>query len=219
MAISGEEIINAQFFLAGVNLVPTEVDVEVLRRELGADVVPTGGLGELNQVTVVHIPKHRIRIDSAVVGTAITREYPSGPDDLDWIVRIYSTLKESKVGEIVTYEFNFAYTYEQESTSPAGSYIAERVLNRDSIRRLSGRNVEAGSARFSLEQTEGNRWTVVLEPRNGDPNSPRVFLSLNVRYQLQPAPSPDDLRIRLANGLNDLRQFAVALDGLKAAGI
>ena len=219
MTISGEEIMNAQFFLLGVNLVPSEVEVAALRRDLGAEVVPTSGLGELNQVTVVHIPKHRIRIDSAVVGTAITREYPSGPDDLEWIVRIYSTLKESKVGDIVTYEFNFAYTYEHKPTSLAGSYLAERILNRDAIRRASGRNVEAGSARFSLEESEGNRWTVDLEPRLGDPSSPRVFLSLNMRYEIQPAPSPDDLRARLANGLQDLRQFAVALNRLKVAGI
>ena len=163
----------------------------------GAEIVPDGAFLAVtspgmppSQGQSLRIPRDRILIETSAARTRFVKEYPENLEDALSIARLSSLAAPVEEGapEPSTYGFNLHLVYEQDSGESATLYLARRLL---SYHKVSYENWTpyGGSGRLVFDDGP-RRWTIKLEPRFQDENTPLVFLDMNLHVAV--AGFPDD---------------------------
>ena len=158
------------------------------------------------------LPRERISLDSSSRGTTVQREYPT-QNELERLSEIVSCALEHtdlQNQSPQAYGYNIELVYDQTSGNAAIQYLGERLFGGqelgDGDMKLIG-----GSGRIVLESPAG-RWTVQVEPRFGDEQASRVFMSVNYHKQEQRIPRTEEVRQNLQELWEMANSFAARID-------
>lgn len=208
-----EEILYVQYSWGGGGIGLPEVDYNALSLELGVDVVPAAAGGdETPPATNLTIPMYRINAYRTESMGRLTIESPRGPDDFEWMVRVYSALNWCNPDGATYFALKGACSYEPNRKGGAAQYLANRIVRRSVVPRELGDHFDACSVVWGLRDSDGIHRVVRLEPRHGDLDSARVYLAVDAFFEQNPAPTPDALRTLVARGVEDLRLIRDSLD-------
>ena len=162
-----------------------------LRLEIG--VVANAITGAMEQSRTFTSNRERTSFSLSPSRTTITREYPT-LNDLEKfaeVVTLAIDCSEVDRGELRTFGYNFEMVFDQDTESSAVRYIGERLIGRDRLGE-TGWELTGGAGRVSFRGADGQR-NFVVEPRFGDEETTRFFLSVNLHRQ--DTPLPDQLEI------------------------
>lgn len=195
------EIIKANVVLIGVNLLPSQDELAALQKAIQSDITLVGTLALQTlpvpgaaQGRILAIPRDRIEIEVSRVRSVISRDYPAGSKDLARIAEVYELADGPNSDGVKAYGVNFEFTVQQTSSMPTGQYLGVTLLNTAAIERAAKMRLIGGAAKLILQGPDDQRWTFTLEPRFNDPDTDRVFLSLNVHVDRESPPTVEQLR-------------------------
>ncbi|MCY3747807.1 MAG: hypothetical protein OXG64_00805 [Chloroflexi bacterium] len=208
------EQIEASFVLVGHELLPTEDAKSAFRQAIGLEavneqaiVIPPGGSAQLaadgHKIT---FPRERIALALSGVRSSVTKDFPSGEDDLRQLANVISeALRGTDLPEAAPWSFGFnasiVHTPKVNVTAPA--YIAERLIN---YQRFAPAG-EVVTGALALNITGGSaacrQWNLRLEPRFNDPATKRVFMALNHHFETDDLPGNAKNTFEYLHGVMD----------------
>ena len=204
MAVRVEDVLSVNVVLVGIELLKTAPEVAACSAALGSELIPEGAfldaLPQMAAITgrVVRLPRDRVVVETSARRSLITKEYPADVDDAALVARvaahaIASTALEEPV--VSSHGFNFTMVYSSDSGEHALRYLGRRIFASPAFvpegwSPLGG----FGKLRF---QDGARQWTVTLEPRLQAPNTPKVFLDINLHVPEAGVPSEDELETQL----------------------
>ena len=218
MALQEPEVLSTSVVLLGVELLSSEDVLRAFRDSVGTEVIQMEGLAmglqgaTLEPVRKYEIPKDRIILETSKGRSTIQRDYPQESD----LPRFCKTVSSALQHEVVQAQslqacgYNAVMVYEQESGDPAHLYLGHRLFNTEQLEK-SGTKLVGGSGQFTLDSAVG-RWTVKAEPRFGDDETPKVFMSVNLHRQVSQFPLPEEVKHDIHEVWNMAIEFANRLD-------
>ena len=181
MAVTIEDVIEANLILVGVSLVNTSEELSAFRKDVGTEVVraETGFGAEVIDRTHT-LNRDRIRVVGTPDRSAIVRDYPA-ERDLERLAQVAEmAIANTDLNEqaLKALGYNIELVYEPDSKELAIKYLADRLfmphLLQDGGWRLFG-----GAGRLFFEKDE-RFWQVRLEPRFNDDATTKIFVSMNL---------------------------------------
>ncbi len=222
MTVKIQDVLKADLVLVGVELLKSSPEVDRFRQSLGADFRVGTGLatnessGETHPMRSFALQRDRITLNSLQDRSMVVKEYPSlASPQTEW----------DRMAEVTTYAiestdesnrkprafgYNCEWIFEITDDQTAASFLGSRLLGRDiPARETWGLIGGAGTLMFS----DGNRrWTLQAQPRpNGDPESKRIFLGLNLHIDEPRTPTLDEIRSSLAETWDAAEDFMARL--------
>ena len=219
MTVQELDVLNTNVVFVGLGLLNSQDEVEAFQNSVGAEVRSAGGgiAVDLPSVSLetgrrYELPRERVSLESSPGRTAVQREYPTTEDleRLSEIVFLALTHTDLQNRSPKAFGYNIELVYDQTSGKPAIQYLGERLfVGQD----LGDEDMEliGGSGRIVLDSPAG-RWTVQVEPRFGEEQTTRVFMSVNYHKQEQRIPSREEIRQDLHQVWKIASSFATRLD-------
>lgn len=181
MAVKIDDVLQANLILVGVRLINTQEEIEAFRLAVAREIATTeAGVGT-DVVNRTHtLNRDRITVSANAERTTIAREYPTESDlqRFSAVARMAVECTDLNNQQLGAFGYNIELVYEPDPPEPAIQYLAKRLFPADLLRDEETKLV-GGSGRM-LFQKNSLSWQVALEPRFNDPNTTRVFLSLNL---------------------------------------
>lgn len=225
MTATVQDILNVNLVLLGLQLLDTPKALTAFRELAGTDVQIAGtGLvldapgNAMGTGKALILNKDRISLELSPNRSIITREYPSSGEpglgqDLDRFSEV-ATLAMSNTDvagkTLQAIGYNIELVYEQTLDSSAFRYLADRLLQVDSICKPSWKLV-GGSGKLSFQDGDKS-WNVAIEPRLNDRQTNRVYLSLNLHRDQQATPTRDEIRESLYEAWHEASEIVTRLD-------
>ena len=219
MAIIFKDVLKAELALVGLGLLNNSQEFEGFRSRAQTDVVNSGQTITIEALTNVaesgrsfSLNRDRIVLDISPSRASIRRDYPS-EQDLGRLAEVASlAIEQSSSGRenLRAFGYNIDLVYDQDSTTPASQYLAERLFSEELPRRGEW-NLVGGSGKLTYSEGE-NQWQITVEPRFNEPNTSRVFLTLNLHKEKQVPPSESEIKESLMEAWAQAHDFAVLLD-------
>lgn len=204
MSVTEQEILKANFVMVGAGLLNSQIEIDAFRAAVDAEVLAElpGLPGLAVDSPLQDLPKRlalsrdRITLELSPVRSVIEREYPE-EDDLDRLAKVagHALSNTASPGTPQSFGFNVDIVYGTDSSQPASRYIAER-LQAGNLALDDDWHLEGGSVRLAYRGGD-TLWTIRLEPRFQELNTPKLFFSLNLHREEQRTPSQDEITERL----------------------
>ena len=209
MSLQIEDILKLNLVLVGIQLLSSDEEASVFDAEVDSEVLesvaqgievnfgPSGLSASVPQSPaprVLSLEKDRIMLDLNPGRSTITRNYPDEASlgTLSQIASLAIAASNLTGQELRAFGFNIEAVYRLTSEENAVQFLASRILV-PNLFRQTGFQLVGGSPRLRLER-DGNLWNFTIEPRLGDPNSNRIFISLNLHVEGDTMPSEGDIR-------------------------
>ena len=209
MTVTVQDMLKSDLVLVGVELLKSPTEANRFRELVKADVRMGTGLatneasGETHPMRSFNLNRDRIILNSLPDRSSLVKEYPSldtpqGEWDRMAEVATYaieSTGEENRIPR--AYGYNCEWVFEIDDQETAAGFLGSCPLNQDTPVK-EGWGLIGGGA--TLMFNDGSRrWTFQAQPRpNGDPESKRIFLGLNLHIDEPRTPSQDEIRLSLA---------------------
>ena len=196
MTVRVRDVLLADVVFAGVDLLGDPAEAERCGAEFGSEIVQNGTFlaapspGALPaQGLSLRIPREQMTIETSVMRTRFVKEYPADIDDALSVVRL-AQLAIPTEGDFPVPSaigFNLNLVYEQDSGESAAHYLATRLFN---FRRVLPEpwTLFGGFGNLIFVR-DASKWTINIEPRFKDENTPLVFLDMNVHFSAQRYPT------------------------------
>ena len=206
MTVRVRDVLLSDVIYAGVALLGDPAEVARCGAEFGSEIVQEGTFLAVPSPGVLpaqglslRIPRERMLIETSVVRTRFVKEYPADVDEALSVVRL-AQLAIPTEGDFPVPSaigFNLNLVYEQDSGESATHYLATRLFN---FRRVLPEpwTLFGGFGKLIFEH-DASRWTIGIEPRFQDENTPLVFLDMNVHVPVEGYPSNAETTERLRN--------------------
>ena len=209
MSLQIEEILKLNLVLVGVQLLSSSEEVTAFNALVGSEVLETVAQGiEVNfgpsglSASVPQSPaprtlsleRDRIVLDLNPGRSTITRNYPDEESirRLSEIADFATAQFNSQVQELHAFGFNIEAVYGLTSGENAIQFLASRIFVPCLFQR-SGFQLKGGSPRLSLER-DGRLWNFTIEPRFGDPDGSKIFISVNLHVEENTMPSESHVK-------------------------
>lgn len=199
MALEITDILSTNIVLLGINLLESQEKVnafgkqvksEVVSETLIASLVPEHGDALPRNL---QIPKDRISMQCSPGRATVQKEYPEH-DQLERLSDITSyAIQNSDLDEglLISFGFNIDMVLELPPERTASRFLAD-LLFASSPRPVDEWTIIGGTGTLTF-QNEEKQWTIRAEPRFGDRESSKVFLSLNLHIDNQSVPNRDKI--------------------------
>lgn len=204
MSVTEQEVLKANFVMVGASLLNSQNEIDAFRAVVDAEVLAElpGLPGLAVDSPLQDFPKRltlnrdRITLDLSPARSVIEREYPQ-EEDLDRLAKVAESALSSTASRATpqSFGFNVDIVYGTDSSQPASRYIAERLPAGD-LAIDEDWHLEGGSIKLAFRGDE-TLWTIRLEPRFQELDTPKLFLSLNLHREEQRTPSQDEIAERL----------------------
>lgn len=218
MATRGKEFLKVSLVLLDISLLQHNEDIGRFRDLVDADVVATGvGFAPAPSADApidfqnLSISRDRITIESARERSVLSREYPIRED----IARFAEVAQHAlAVTDPDSAErgagYNVELLYDQDSGVPAAEYLSQRLFKE--LSQEDRWKISRGHGSVSFFDGK-DIWNCSVEPRFRDPETTRLYLSVN-RHRVDPSPpSKADIEERLKGSWDWAIEFAEKLDG------
>ena len=206
--------------LVGVNLLNTPEQLNAFRRIVGAEVAPMPGMafntdlqtGTTEPGRAFVLNRDRITLNLYNSRSIIKRDYPQESDFARFAQVVgYAINQTGAAGRIPSaFGYNFDLVYEQDTGLPAFRYLASHLFA-DHLLGSEGWHLVGGSGRVVFGDNE-KTWTIAIEPRFNDPDTTRLFLSLNMHINKSQSPSEKEITMAIEEALTQAYSFMVRLD-------
>ena len=204
MPVRVEDVLSVDIVLAGIDLLKTPAEIAACSAAIGRELHQDGAfLDAVPQVApvagrVVRLPRERILVKASALRSRVTKEYPADIDDVAFVARAAAqALASSTVQEpvVTAHGFNFAMVYSTKSGEDALRYLGRKIFAPPAFvpqewTLLGGQ----GKLKF---QDGPRQWTVTLEPRLQVPDTPKVFLDINLHVSEAGIPQEDEMKTQL----------------------
>ena len=226
MSFEVQDVLKINLVLVGIQLLGKPEERSVFGDSVGTEISEVVGSGvtssagpsgysapvpALEQPRALILDKERIKLELFPDRSTISRDYPQR-SDIDRLAEVTGlAIGSSELGDqqLRAFGFNIEVAWESTSGESALEFISTRVfapdLFRDSEYRLIG-----GSPRLQL-LLDDMLWNVAIEPRFGDPESNRIFVSMNLHREESEIPTEPDIRDSLAQVWNHAHAFLVSV--------
>ncbi len=219
MNVQEFDVLNVNVVLVGLGLLNSPDELEAFQSSIDAEVRSVAGplvvgvsTASLETGRRYELPRERVSLDSSSGRTTVQREYPT-KDDLERLSKIVSCAIEHTDLQNPSpraFGFNIELVYDQTSGNSAIQYLGERLFGGQDLG-VEDMELVGGSGRMVLDSPAG-RWAVQVEPRFGDEQSSRVFMSVNYHKQEQRIPKLDEIRQHLHEIWEMAKSFAAQID-------
>ena len=218
-----EDVLKINLVLVGIRLLSQPGERAAFDKSVGTEVTEVPGLGVMINIPTgtpkvesspaLTLNRDRITLELIPDRSTITREYPS-EDSLNRLVEVAShAIEQSNLGaqHLRAFGFNIEAVYQLTSGETASQFIVNRVFVANLLH-AAGYQLIGGSPRLYLRR-DGQIWNVNVEPRFGDPNSNRVFASLNLHRDENRIPSRSVINDSLKKVWAEAHSIMKSLDG------
>ena len=204
MAVRVEDVLSVNVVLVGIELLKTATEVAACSAAIGRELHQDGAfLDAVPQAApvagrVVRLPRERILVEVSALRSRVTKEYPADIDDVALVARVAAqALASATVQEPVVpaHGFNFAMVYSAESGEDALRYLGSRLFAPPAFVPQEWTSL-GGQGKLKF-QDGARQWTVTLEPRLQVPNTPKVFLDINLHVSEVGVPQEDEMETQL----------------------
>ena len=209
MSLQIEEIVKLNLVLVGVHLLGSTEEASAFEAQVDAEVLesvaqgiefnfsPSGVSASVPQSPaprVLSLERDRIMLDLNPGRSTITRNYPDEESigRLSQVANLAIVESNIQGQELRAFGFNIEAVYGLTSDDNALQFLASHIFAPNLFQR-SGYQFIGGSPRLRLER-DGRLWNFTIEPRLGDPNSTRIFISLNLHVEDIVLPSESDIK-------------------------
>ena len=197
MAVTIEDILQANLVLLGVSLINTPDKSAIFRKVVSTEVTTAeAGLGT-EVVNRTHaLNRDRITITGSPDRSAIVREYPT-ESDLERLAQVAAMAIENTDfdgQELRAFGYNIELVYEPDSKELAIQYLSHRLFI-PTLLQEGGWRLFGGAGRLVFEK-DGRIWQARLEPRFNDQTTSKVFVSLNLHRSETGLTFPTEAEIR-----------------------
>ncbi len=218
MAVQVQDVVNASVVLLGIEVLKSQDELKVFQDLVGTEVNRVEGIAmglqgaHLEAIRKYELPKDRITLETSSGRSTIQREYPN-TTDLPRFCEIVSFAIKHDVVQAQTLQalgYNVVLVYELESGEAAHQYLGHRLFK---TRHLENEDMKlvGGSGHVALDSPNG-RWTVQVEPRFGDEQTPKVYMSVNYHKQVPQLPTLDEVNENVREAWDMSIDFATRID-------
>ncbi len=219
------EQIEASFVLVGRALLSAPENVAAFKQSIQSDVVNEVALtipaAPANQSPLetqrLVLPRERISLNLTKTSSAVTKEYPQGPDDLHQLAGVIHAAI-SYTDPAIEPQGNFGFNavlLVSPSTEPAFRYLARRII-RPTLFDATDSEITGASANMSGISPKWPAWNLRVEPRFNDQEAPKLFVALNHDFADTDVPSVEsDILDHLTGVVDHARELIKAIDGTR----
>ena len=221
MAISNVDVLLVNLTLVGVDLVDGAEALSKFHQEVLAEIATAeGDLGPGVRGHHHEVKKDRITVTWDSARSVVAREYP-GQADLERFAQVAGAAIRSTdlTGQALTaYGYNIEVVYDVGPSEAAIKYLADRFLVQD-LFQVGNREILGSFIRLFFEKN-GFNWMAAFEPRGLDPNTSRMFFSINMQKLEDEAsfPAEDEILDEIGLLWEEAHDFMNQLDGSKTGG-
>lgn len=204
MPVRVEDVLSVNVVLVGIELLKTAAEVAACSAAIGRELHQDGAfLDAVPQAApvagrVLRLPRERILAEVSALRSRVTKEYPSAIDDVALVARIAAqALASAAVHQPVVpaHGFNLAMVYSAQSGEDALRYLGRRVFAPPAF--VPGEWTSLGGQGKLKFQDGARQWTLTLEPRLQVPDTPKVFLDINLHVSEAGVPAEDEMETQL----------------------
>ena len=217
MAANLREIVNFSLVIVNLDLLNSDDAMRGFQQAVDADIRHGGGVsidaatGQTQQARTLHLDRDRINLNLSSARSSITREFPAvenlaaDADRFAHVVNYALTAGNSLDGARHEFGYNAEMVFDQDYSPTAFEYLGERLLRRERVV-PANRQFLGGTCRMIVRDELG-QWTYSFEPRFNDPQTPRVFINVNLHNVERPLPNRTqvvDAIVQIVEGVQDL---------------
>ena len=218
MAVDLLDVVSSNLVLIGTGLLNHENEIERFKTAFDLDmrleigVVANAVTGTTEQSRTFTLNRERISLNLSSSRSTITREYPTRSEFTRFAEVVTLAIDCSEVDRRSprTFGYNIEMVFGQDTGLPAVRYIGERLIGPDHLGE-SGWELTGGAGRVSFNSAGGRR-NFVVEPRFGDEETSRLFLSVNLHQQETNLPEQDEITKTLESLWSEAIAFVERLD-------
>ena len=221
MAVEVHTVFKINLVLVGLGLLNTEEDTNKFIRATGSEAAISvfgaiqGATALPEQGRRMEFHLDRILVDLLPNLTKIEKAYPTSKsadiDRLSEFIELAIENTDLNGATPTAFGYNIELAYDQTSGGAASAYLGKRLFS-DSSWGMPGWDLVGGSGRMIFDSASG-RWTVILEPRFQDAETPRLFLNLNLHKADSYLPTTEEIRVSLAEIWEQAILFTHHIDG------
>ena len=219
MSTEYEDVLKAELVLVGFSLLNNTEEFEAFRSRARTDVVISGQTMTIEALTnvaeagrTISLNRDRIVLDTSPSRAAIRRDYPD-KNDMARLAEVAALAMEqspSSRQNLRAFGYNIDLVYNQDSGEPALQYLAGRLFS-EGLPRRGEWNLVGGAGKMIYKEAD-NQWQITVEPRFNEPNTSRIFLTLNLHKERQVPPSESEIKESLIDAWTQAHDFADLLD-------
>ena len=197
MSAENAILLRMELVLVGLRLLNTSQETDNFIRATNTEVVvsPLGIIGgSTDQAKRLELQMERITVSLLPDRTNFERAYPNRDnlERLSEIVDLAAQHTENENAKPTSFGYNADLAYDLPSGQSALSYLGTRLFNKQQLDTAEWELV--GGAGRLVFNSVSERWTVVTEPRFNDPETSRVYLSLNLHKAERRFPQSTEVR-------------------------
>ena len=139
------------------------------------------------------LDRERITVEPLLERLEVTKMYPSAPEELRRVGEVTSCALGNAglvAGSVASVGYNMRFAYEIDQ--PVVALLKERCLAPTWPKPLDWGVLGSTTCNVLFRDVEGRQWTILMEPRNRDLESSKLFCDVNLHFQ-----KPHDFNQRL----------------------
>ena len=223
MSIDVQDVLDVNLTLVGVELLNSTEGVNAFRQSVRSEIseVTTGiaipvstPAGLPIQRRQFGLEKERISVAVYSERSAVSRAYPSQPDDLERLAEVASLAIDNtdvEGQELRAYGYNVDLVGQITAGLTVNQFVATRVLGSDFHRRVGGEIV--GGVVQTTFVADGEIWNMRIEPRMNDDSGSKIFVSLNLHHLDAQIPARASIVKSLRQVWEKINEIVERLDG------
>ena len=212
------DVLRANIVLVGLGLLrdaesiaafSDAVDSDVILDDAGLIIGVPGGNAHSPESSEFH--RERISVKLLPDRTVFEREFPTR-SSLHYLTDVLGKAMETRQqGALHAYGFNLELAYDQTSGVPSLRYLGDRLFAKSEFVPADWSLVGA-TGRQNYDSSRG-RWTIQVEPRFNDPDSTRVFMSINLHKEETSLPDANGVRQDFESVWDQAYEIVAIFDG------
>jgi hypothetical protein len=217
MAANLREIVNFSLVIVNLELLNSDDAMRGFQNAVDADIRHGGGVsidaatGQTQQARILHLDRDRINLNLSSARSSVTRDFPvvdnlaAEAGRFAQVVNYALIAGNSLNGARHDFGYNAEMVFDQNYNPTAFEFIGERLLRRERVA-PPNRQFLGGACRMVVLDEMG-QWTYNFEPRFNDPQTPRVFINVNLHNAQRPLPRGTQVAeaiVRIVEGVQDL---------------
>ena len=213
------DVLKANVVLVGLGLLRDAESVAAFSEAIGSDVLLDDdglivGVPGVDPKLLEDSEFHRKRISIKLLSdrTVFEGEFPT-KSSMSKLGDVLAKATESSTrhqGSLSSYGYNLELAFDQSSGVSSLRYLSDRLYSKSEFVPEDWSLVGA-TGRLFFESPQG-RWTIQVEPRFNDPNSSRVFMSINLHKEETTLPDPRTVGQSLESVWNRSHEIVARFD-------
>ena len=204
MPVRVEDVLSVNVVLVGIELLKTADEIAACSAAIGREFHQDGAfLDAVPQAApvagrVLRLPRERILVEVSALRSRVTKEYPVDSGDVAFVASVAAQALASEAARepaVPAHGFNLAMVYSAESGEDALRYLGRRVFASPVF--VPQEWGPLGGQGKLIFQDDTRQWTLTLEPRLQAPNTPKVFLDINLHVSESGVPREDEMEAQL----------------------